>query len=213
MSGFGFVPNEGFFNAGTAGAEGAPMLQPAVMRDAARKFLATHNDLPIGQADAKKAQEAIDIANTWIDQHTQFPVTAATADVAWSRKDWIDHSVAGWQKLVEPLAEGMVEALGKVLKEMGQQTLDPESSSVLNVYTSPQTNKRINPSESDSVFSNEKIKSGHESNQDLNTDSFSNHQTLMNPRQLDVHVYIFTSVKSNKSNFVATKDFFNPILL
>ena len=126
MSGFGFVPNEGFFNAGTAGAEGVPMLQPAVMRDAARKFLATHNDLPIGQADAKKAQEAIDIANTWIDQHTQFPVTAANADVAWSRKDWIDHSVAGWQKLVEPLAEGMVEALGKVLKEMGQQTLDPE---------------------------------------------------------------------------------------
>jgi putative hydrolase len=109
------------------------MLQPAVMRDAARKFLATHNDAPIGQADAKKAQEAIDIANTWLDSQTQFPVTAANADVAWSRKDWIDHSVAGWQKLVEPLAEGMVEALGKVLKEMGPQVIDPEDAANLDL--------------------------------------------------------------------------------
>lgn len=136
MSGFGFfpnVPNEGFFNSSTAGSENAPMLQPAVMRDAARKFLATHNDAPIGQADAKKAQEAIDIANTWLDSQTQFPVTAANADVAWSRKDWIDHSVAGWQKLVEPLAEGMVEALGKVLKEMGPQVIDPEDAANLDL--------------------------------------------------------------------------------
>jgi len=133
VSGFGFFPNEGFFNAGTTGGEGSPMLQPAVMREAARKFLATHNDAPIGQADARKAQEAIDIANTWIDEHTQFPVTAANADVAWSRKDWIDHSVAGWQKLVEPLAEGMVEALGKVLKEMGPQMIDPEDAQGLDL--------------------------------------------------------------------------------
>jgi len=133
VSGFGFFPSEGFFNAGTTGGEGSPMLQPAVMREAARKFLATHNDAPIGQVDARKAQEAIDIANTWIDEHTQFPVTAANADVAWSRKDWIDHSVAGWQKLVEPLAEGMVEALGKVLKEMGPQMIDPEEAQGLDL--------------------------------------------------------------------------------
>jgi len=133
VSGFGFFPSEGFFNAGTTSGEGSPMLQPAVMREAARKFLATHNDAPIGQADARKAQEAIDIANTWIDEHTQFPVTAANADVAWSRKDWIDHSVAGWQKLVEPLAEGMVEALGKVLKEMGPQMIDPEDAQGLDL--------------------------------------------------------------------------------
>jgi hypothetical protein len=121
MSGFGFVPNEGFFGAGTAGAANTPMLQVSVMRDSARKFLATHNDLPVGRDDARKAQEAIDIANTWIEAHTQFPATVTNSDVAWSRKDWIDQSVLGWQKMVEPLAEGMVEALGKVLKEMGPQ--------------------------------------------------------------------------------------------
>jgi len=102
------------------------MLQTNVMRDAARKFLATHNDLPVGREDARKAHEAIDIANTWIEEQTQFPATVTNADVAWSRKDWIDHSINGWQKLVEPLAEGMVEALGKVLKEMGPAEMVPQ---------------------------------------------------------------------------------------
>lgn len=97
------------------------MLQPRLLRESARKFLATHNDLPIGKDDARKAQEALDIANTWIEEYTQFPATVQNSDVAWSRKDWIDHSVNGWQKLVEPLANGMVDALGKILGEMGEQ--------------------------------------------------------------------------------------------
>jgi len=80
----------------------------------------------VGREDARKAQEAIEIANTWIEEQTLFPATVTNADVAWSRKDWIDHSIEGWQKLVEPLAEGMVEALGKVLKEMGPAEMAPQ---------------------------------------------------------------------------------------
>jgi putative hydrolase len=119
MSGFGFYPNDGFFDASAAGDMNAPMLQPGVMREAARKFLAAHNDLPVGREDMNKVQEALNIANTWIEERTQFPATVTNSDIAWSRKDWVDQSINGWQKLVEPLANGMVEALGKVLKEMG----------------------------------------------------------------------------------------------
>lgn len=121
MSGFGFLPNEGFFDASAAGNPNAPMLQPNVMRDSARKFLAAHNDIPVGQDDVRKIQEAIDIANTWIEDRTEFPATVTNSDIAWSRKDWVDQSINGWQKLVEPLANGMVEALGKVLSEMGPE--------------------------------------------------------------------------------------------
>jgi len=124
VSGFGFFPGDpvdGFFNAGTGGGPDAAMLQPSVMREAARALLATHSDLPVGREEQRKAQEAIDIANTWIEERTQFPATVSNADVAWSRKDWIDQSVAGWQKLVDPLAEGMVEALSTVMKEMGPE--------------------------------------------------------------------------------------------
>ena len=121
MSGFGFLPNEGFFDASAAGDPSAPMLQTGVMRDSARKFLAAHNDVPVGVDDVRKIQEAIDIANTWIEDRTEFPATVTNSDIAWSRKDWVDQSVNGWQKLVEPLANGMVEALGKVLGEMGPE--------------------------------------------------------------------------------------------
>ena len=121
MSGFGFLPNEGFFDASAAGDPSAPMLQTGVMRDSARKFLAAHNDVPVGVDDVRKIQEAIDIANTWIEDRAEFPATVTNSDIAWSRRDWVDQSVNGWQKLVEPLANGMVEALGKVLGEMGPE--------------------------------------------------------------------------------------------
>ena len=121
VSGFGFLPNEGFFDASAAGDPSAPMLQTGVMRDSARKFLAAHNDVPVGVDDVRKIQEAIDIANTWIEDRTEFPATVTNSDIAWSRRDWVDQSVSGWQKLVEPLANGMVEALGKVLGEMGPE--------------------------------------------------------------------------------------------
>ena len=121
MSGFGFLPNEGFFDANAASDPNSPMLQTSVMRDSARKFLATHNDIPVGHEDLRKIQEAIDIANTWIEDGTEFPATVTNSDIAWSRRDWVDQSITGWQKLVEPLANGMVEALGKVLSEMGPE--------------------------------------------------------------------------------------------
>ena len=132
MSGFGFFPGEGFFNAAAnaAGSSGS-ILSPQVIRESARNFLANQSaggptvgrgsDLPIGVDDQKRMQEAIDIANIWIEDKTQFPVTVTNADVAWSRRDWIDQSVNGWQKIVEPLAVGMVDALAKVMKEMGPQ--------------------------------------------------------------------------------------------
>ena len=132
MSGFGFFPGEGFFNAAAnaAGSSGS-ILSPQMIRESARNFLANQSaggptvgrgsDLPIGVDDQKRMQEAIDIANIWIEDKTQFPVTVTNADVAWSRRDWIDQSVNGWQKIVEPLAVGMVDALAKVMKEMGPQ--------------------------------------------------------------------------------------------
>ena len=132
MSGFGFFPGEGFFNAAAnaAGSSGS-ILSPQVIRESARNFLANQSaggptvgrgsDLPIGVDDQKRMQEALDIANIWIEDKTQFPVTVTNADVAWSRRDWIDQSVNGWQKIVEPLAVGMVDALAKVMKEMGPQ--------------------------------------------------------------------------------------------
>jgi hypothetical protein len=81
-------------------------------------------------------KEALDIAELWLDGATVFPATTPNADVAWSRKDWLDASLLGWKKMVEPLAEGMASALANVLTEMTQQLggsdpdgMDAETSS------------------------------------------------------------------------------------
>ena len=116
MSGFGFTPNEGVF--GGPINEGSPMLATSALREGARKFLATHNDLPVGTLDLAKISEACTIANTWIEDKTQFPMSTFNSDLAWTRREWMESSIPGWQKLVEPLAQGMAEALVKVMGQI-----------------------------------------------------------------------------------------------
>lgn len=121
MSGFGFTPNEGFFGSGLPNfqsAPGTPMLQTQILRESARNYLSTHIDLPVGKSDAIKIQEAVDIAGNWIQERTTFPMSVANADITWTRKEWLEFSIPGWQKLVEPLAEGMAGALAKVMTDM-----------------------------------------------------------------------------------------------
>lgn len=132
MFGFGFTPGEGNFGAPLA--DGAPMLSTAVLRDGARKFLSTHNDIPVGSDDLKKITEALAIANTWIEDKTEFPLSSFNADLAWTRRDWIDSSVGGWQNLVEPLATGMAQALVKVMTEISPD-IPEELKASLNIET------------------------------------------------------------------------------
>ena len=107
----------GFHN--SAPADGS-LLPIAVIRDVARKFLMTQSELPVGQTDLAQSEEALAIANTWLDAVTIFPATTPVANNSWSRRDWLDSSVSGWQTLLEPLATGMAEALTQGLPALGQ---------------------------------------------------------------------------------------------
>jgi putative hydrolase len=59
----------------------------------------------------------LDIANTWLDEATNFPELSRSNLPAWSRRDWLDSSVTNWAKMIEPLADGMANALTNVLKQ------------------------------------------------------------------------------------------------
>lgn len=125
LSNFGLNPATLFAAANSAGSVG-PLISTDILRDVARKFISSQGELPIGSQDIADAQVALDIANTWLDEATNFPALSRSNLPAWSRRDWLDSSVANWAKMIEPLADGMASALTNVLKQ-GPLTEDRES--------------------------------------------------------------------------------------
>ncbi len=120
MSGnFGITPGGDFSQPDfTSSTNNLPMIATQALRDSARNALASHSVIPVGTADLDSVREALEIANNWLDSATIFPAVSSPRDIAWSRKDWLDSSISGWQKLVEPLAEGMASALSKLVSGM-----------------------------------------------------------------------------------------------
>ena len=116
LSNFGLNPATLFAAANSAGSVG-PLISTDILRDVARKFISSQGELPISSQDIADAQVALDIANTWLDEATNFPALSRSNLPAWSRRDWLDSSVANWAKMIEPLADGMASALTNVLKQ------------------------------------------------------------------------------------------------
>jgi putative hydrolase len=116
LSNFGINPQTLFAAANSAGSVG-PLISPDVLRDVARKFISSQGDRPVGSQDVADSQVALDIANTWLDEATTFPALSRSNLPAWSRRDWLDSSVTNWAKMIEPLADGMANALTNVLNQ------------------------------------------------------------------------------------------------
>ena len=141
--GFGFLPNEGqpdfdallkkfsemgidsgalagaksFFESMQSGetASDQSLIKVANLREIARKIITAKGDLPIGNLDQEKLNQSLLLANTWLDTEILFPAAVMPSQSAWSKRDWLDESVTGWQQLIEPLALGMADALGNVI--------------------------------------------------------------------------------------------------
>jgi len=141
--GFGFLPNEGqpdfdallkkfsemgidsgalagaksFFESMQSGASTTDpsLIKVANLREIARKIITAKGDLPIGNLDQEKLNQSLLLANTWLDTEILFPASVMPSQSAWSKRDWLDESVTGWQQLIEPLALGMADALGNVI--------------------------------------------------------------------------------------------------
>ena len=141
--GFGFLPNEGqpdfdallkkfsemgidsgalagaksFFESMQSGetTSDQSLIKVANLREIARKIITAKGDLPIGNLDQEKLNQSLLLANTWLDTEILFPASVMPSQSAWSKRDWLDESVTGWQQLIEPLALGMADALGNVI--------------------------------------------------------------------------------------------------
>ncbi|MFV0133747.1 zinc-dependent metalloprotease [Streptomyces sp. HMX87] len=81
-------------------------------------------DASVGPAERSAVQEAVRLADLWLDDATALPSGSGSA-VAWSRAEWVEATLPAWQELVDPVAERVGTAMGDVLPEEMQAMAGP----------------------------------------------------------------------------------------
>ncbi|MFF3647543.1 zinc-dependent metalloprotease [Streptomyces sp. NPDC002181] len=81
-------------------------------------------DSSVGIAEKSAVEEAVRLADHWLDGVTSLPSGATTA-VAWSRAEWVEATLPVWKELVDPVAERVGAAMGGVLPEEMQAMAGP----------------------------------------------------------------------------------------
>ena len=112
----GFINPFANFAPGAKGQQEA--LPIATVRDTAKKFAQTQGSQPLGTKDVTVVNNALEIAELWLNEATVFPATAiGAAHTSLSRLDWVDETLPGWQATMEPLATGLATAISSLLDQ------------------------------------------------------------------------------------------------
>lgn len=88
----------------------------AAATNIARHVVSQHDDPSIGPVDYAHVQEALRLADLWLNEVTALPSGLHTME-AWSRSEWVEKTVPTWAKLCEPLTSRIVETMGQHLPE------------------------------------------------------------------------------------------------
>ncbi len=88
--------------------------------DVARKSVAAEGDSIVGAVARREIEQAVEVANLWVDAVTDLPAPAGAVH-AWSRAEWVDQTMPMWRELVEPVAAGVSTAVVAAMRsQMGQ---------------------------------------------------------------------------------------------
>jgi putative hydrolase len=88
--------------------------------DVARKTVAARGDSVVGDAARREIEQAVRVADLWIDAVTDLTAPAGAVH-AWSRAQWVDQTMPMWRQLVEPVAVGVSTAVVTAMRaQMGQ---------------------------------------------------------------------------------------------
>ena len=86
-------------------------------KDIARKVNASQGADPSPTpADSRAVQDAVGLADLWLDPNTAFGRIHAPA-VAWSRAEWIEGTFGVWRRLVEPVVTSLAAAITGMLNQ------------------------------------------------------------------------------------------------
>lgn len=81
-------------------------------------------DASIGPSERAAVEEAVRLADLWLDGVTSLPSGSGAAE-AWSRAEWVEFTLPVWKDLVDPVAERVGTAMGDVLPEEMQAMAGP----------------------------------------------------------------------------------------
>ena len=124
----GFVnPFTTLFSQATTGGEKGKeeTLSISTARDTAKKFVTAQGLKPITTKELAVVESAFQISEVWLDEALSFPATNIAPTSA-TRLDWVDQTMAGWHKTIEPLAAGLSSAISNLLDQaMNAQAGEP----------------------------------------------------------------------------------------
>ena len=92
------------------------VLSIAAARDTAKKFVTAQGLKPIGAKELAVVASAFEISEIWLDEALSFPATGIAPSSA-TRMDWVDQTISGWHKTIEPLAAGLSSAISNLLDQ------------------------------------------------------------------------------------------------
>ena len=82
--------------------------------DIARKAIAAEGDPVVSDSQRRGVEEAVRLADLWLDPATDFPSTGSGAR-AWSRSQWLEGTMPAWQVIITPVAESVQASMGTMM--------------------------------------------------------------------------------------------------
>ena len=92
------------------------VLSISAARETAKKFVTAQGLKPIGAKELAVVASAFEISEIWLNEALSFPATNVAPNSA-TRLDWVDQTISGWHKTIEPLAAGLSSAISNLLDQ------------------------------------------------------------------------------------------------
>ena len=97
-----------------------------VAHDVARQAAAMHGDPSLTRSQVRAVTEALSVAELWLDAATDLPPAGGGAK-AWSRSEWVEHTLPTWRTLAEPVAGSLADALANAIGSQLADGLGPDA--------------------------------------------------------------------------------------
>lgn len=98
-------------------------------RQAARQA-AAGQDPTVGSFATREIDDALRLAELWLDQACELEQTGFPS-VAWSRAEWVEHTMEQWKSMTEPVAISLSEAMSRAMKDQLPGQLPEEVSGMV----------------------------------------------------------------------------------